>query len=62
MTRLNLFEHVQKIFELADGLGIKVPVDFLGPGGGNKTICKVMGPKTKKKILLETPLLILLPT
>ena len=41
---------------------LKVPMDFLGPGGGNKTICKVMGPKMKKKILLETPLLILLPT
>ena len=36
-------------------------MDFLGPGGGNKTICKVMGPEMKKKIL-ETPSLILLPT
>ena len=25
-------------------------MDLLGPGGGNKTICKVMGPKMKKKI------------
>jgi hypothetical protein len=41
---------------------LKVPMDFLGPGGGNKTICKVMGPEMKKKILLETPFLILLPT
>ena len=41
---------------------LKVPMDSLGPGGGNKTICKVMGPEMKKKILLETPFLILLPT
>ena len=37
-------------------------MDSLGPGGGNKTICKVMGPEMKKKILLGTPFLILLPT
>ena len=28
---------------------LKVPMDFLGPGGGNKTICRVMGSKMKKK-------------
>ena len=28
---------------------LKVPMDSLGPGGGNKTICKVMGPEMKKK-------------
>ena len=52
------------IYSLSFGLiwSLKVPMDFLGPGGGNKTIWKVMGPKMKKKILLETPLLILLPT
>ena len=32
-------------------------MDSLGPGGGNKTVCKVMGPQMKKKILLETPFL-----
>ena len=37
-------------------------MDFLGPGGGNKTICRGMGSKMKKKILLETPFLTLLPT
>ena len=38
-------------------------MDFLGPGGGYKTVCRVMGPEMKKKyILLETPFLILLPT
>ena len=31
---------------------LKVPMDFLGLGGGNKTICKVMGPKMKKKIYI----------
>jgi hypothetical protein len=36
-------------------------MDFLGPGGGNKTVCRVMGPEMKKKIL-KTPFLILLPT
>ena len=40
---------------------LKVPRDSLGPGGDNKTICKVMGPEMKKKIL-GTPFLILLPT
>ena len=34
---------------------LKVPMDFLGPGGGNKTVCRAMGPEMKKKILLETP-------
>ena len=29
-------------------------MDFLGLGGGNKTVCRVMGPEMKKKIL-ETP-------
>ena len=37
-------------------------LEFLGQGRPNKTICKVMGPKMKKNILLETPFLILLPT
>ena len=37
-------------------------MDSLGPGRGNKTICKVVGPEMKKKIFLETPFLILLPT
>ena len=41
---------------------LSTDLDSLGPGGGNKTICKVMGPEMKKKILLETPYLILLPT
>ena len=36
-------------------------LDSLDQGGGYKTICKVMGPEMKKKIL-ETPFLILLPT
>ena len=37
-------------------------MDFLGPGGDNKTIYKVLGPEMKKKKLLGTPFLILLPT
>ena len=36
-------------------------MEFLGQGGPNKTLFKVMGPEMKKKIL-ETPFLILLPT
>ena len=28
---------------------LKVPMEFLGQGGPNKTIFKVMGPETKKK-------------
>ena len=39
-----------------------VPMDSLGQSGPNKTICKVMEPEKKKKALLETPFLILLPT
>ena len=27
-------------------------MDSLGPGGGNKTICKVMGPEMKKKNII----------
>ena len=37
-------------------------MDFLGLGGGNKTICRVTGPEMKKKTLLETPFSTLLPT
>jgi hypothetical protein len=33
---------------------LKVPMDFLGPGGGNKTICKVIGPEMKKKNIGDT--------
>ena len=40
---------------------LKVPMEFLGQGGPNKTICKVIGAEMKKKIL-EPPFLILLPT
>jgi len=40
---------------------LSTDLDSLGQGGSNKTICKVMGPEMKKKIL-ETPFLILLPT
>ena len=41
---------------------LSTDLDFLGHGKPNKTICKVIGPEMKKKILLETPFLILLPT
>ena len=34
---------------------LRTDLDSLGQGGPNKTICKVMGPEKKKKILLETP-------
>ena len=27
---------------------------FLGPGGGNKTVCRVMGPEMKKKNIGDT--------
>ena len=37
---------------------LSTDLDSLGPGRGNKTICKVMGPEMKKKILLETPFMI----
>ena len=40
---------------------LSTDLDSLGQGGSNKTICKVMGPEMKKKIL-GTPFLILLPT
>jgi hypothetical protein len=29
-------------------------MDFLGPGGGNKTVCRVMGPEMKKNIIGDT--------
>ena len=35
---------------------LSTDLDSLGPGGGNKAICKVMGSEMKK-ILLETPFL-----
>ena len=41
---------------------LSTDLDSLSPCGDIKTICKVMGPEMKKKILLETPYLILLPT
>jgi hypothetical protein len=41
---------------------LSTDLDSLGQGKGFKTICNVMGPEMKKKILLETPFLILLPT
>ena len=25
---------------------------FLGPGGGNKTVCRAMGPEMKKKYII----------
>ena len=28
---------------------LRVPMEFLSPGEGFKTICKVMGPEMKKK-------------
>ena len=31
---------------------LKVPMDFLGPGGGNKTVCRAMGPEMKKKNII----------
>ena len=30
---------------------LSTDLDSLGPSGGNKAICKVMGPEMKKKIL-----------
>ena len=41
---------------------LSTDLDSLGQDRGFKTICKVMGTEMKKKILLETPFLILLPT
>ncbi len=29
---------------------LKVPMDFLGPGGGYKTICRVIVPEMKKNL------------
>jgi len=41
---------------------VSTDLDSLGQNWGFKTIWKVMGPEMKKKILLESPFLILLPT
>ena len=35
-------------------LNLSTDLDSLGPGGGNKTICKVMGPEMKKNIIGDT--------
>ena len=40
---------------------LSTDLDFLGQAGGNKTICKVMGPKIKSFIIKDL-FLIVLPT
>ena len=34
---------------------LKVPMDFLGPGGGYKTVCRVMGPELKIFFIFKIP-------